>query len=108
MRLTLTFLGSSHGVYDTRWEQQERVIWKERGNMPSAHRGNFKKQMEKISEFSVASKEQMKNLWVNKPESERLRNPGLWLDYLVHVLENANDLLDPPGFMGAELGKLLR
>lgn len=73
-RLTLTSLGSSHGVYDTQWEQQERVIWKEQGNMLSAHRGNFKKQMEKISEFSVALKEQTKNFWVNKPESERLRN----------------------------------
>lgn len=74
MRLTLTFLGRSHGVYDTQWEQQERVIWREQGNMPSAHKGNFEKQMEKISEFSAAPKEQMKNFWVNKPESERLRN----------------------------------
>lgn len=74
MRLTLTFLGRSHGVYDTQWEQQERVIWKEHGNMPSAHKGNFEKQMEKISEFSAAPKEQMKNFWVNKAESERLRN----------------------------------
>lgn len=67
--------------------------------MPSAHRGNFKKQMEKISEFSVATKEQMKNFWVNKPESERLRNPGLWLYYLVHVLGNDNN---PPSFMGCK------
>lgn len=74
MRLTLAFLGRSHGVYDTQWEQQERVIWKEQGNMPSAHKGNFEKQMEKISEFSTAPKEQMKNFWANKPESEGLRN----------------------------------
>lgn len=101
VRLTLTFLGSSHGVYDTQWEQQERVIWKEQGNMLSTHRGNFKKQMEKISEFSVASKKQMKNFWVNKPESERLRN-----QVCGQII--SNDPPEPSVFMGEKLWKLQR